>query len=324
LLQQVESLPAVESASAINHLPIAGDIWTLGFTVDGRPTAAPGEGLSAAYRIVRPNYFQTMRISLLKGRDFTERDAVGTPGVAIINETLARNVFPDEEPIGKLIRVNDGGPNPRAIVGLVKDVKQRDWTSEPGREMYLPYLQNPAPNYLTLMIRTKTDPSTLAAAVRSEVWALDKDVPVSQVMTVEKAIADAMAQPRFNMLLLNIFSALALILAAIGIYGVMSYAVTQRTHEIGIRMAMGAGARDVIGLVVGQAVALALIGVGIGLAAALVLGRVISGLLFGVSPSDLLTFVVVSAMLTGVALGASFIPARRATKVDPMVALRYE
>jgi len=324
LIERVGALPGVESASAINHLPLAGDIWTLGFTVEGRPAPPPGEGPSAAYRIIRPNYFHTMGISLLKGRDFTEHDAAGTPGVAIINEAFARNIWPHEDPIGKRIRVNDDGPDPREIVGIVKDVKQREWTAEPMREMYLPYLQNPAPSYLTLVARTTADPLSLAAAVRNEVWTIDKDVPVSQVASMEQVIAGATGGPRFNLLLLNLFASVALILAAVGIYGVMAYSVSQRTHEIGIRLALGAQTTDVIKLVVGQGMALTLIGVAIGLAAAFAVTRLMSSLLFGVSATDPLTFAVIALLLLLVALVACYLPARRATKVDPMVALRYE
>ncbi|MGA9770145.1 MAG: ABC transporter permease [Blastocatellia bacterium] len=324
LNERVENLPGVESASAINHLPLAGDIWGVGFTIEGRPAPLPGEGIGAVYRIVRPNYFQTMGARLVRGRDFTERDNEHAPGVIIINEAMARRHWAGEDPIGKRIMVSMGDTSPREIVAIVKDVKQGDWAAEPRPEMYLPYLQATSPRYLTLVIRTSAEPMKLAATVQGEVWAIDKNLPVSDIMSMEDAISAAIAQQRFNMLLLGIFAAVALVLAVVGIYGVMSYSVTQRTHEIGIRMALGASAGDVLRMIVGQGMALVAIGIGVGLVGAFALTRLMESLLFGVSVTDPLTFIAISVVLAGVALGACFIPARRATKVDPMIALRYE
>ncbi len=324
LLERVEGLPGVQSASAINHLPLAGDIWGIGFTIEGRPAPLPGEGLAAVYRIVRPKYFQTMGATLVAGRDFTERDNDTAPGVVIINEAMARRHWPGEDPIGKRITVTLNDTAPREIVAVVKDVKQGDWTAKPLPEIYLPYLQATSPRYLTLVVRTSSDPMRLAAAVQSEVWTIDKNLPVSEIMSMEDAISASIAQQRFNMLLLGIFAAVALVLAIVGIYGVMSYSVTQRTHEIGIRMALGARSSDVLRMIVGQGMVLVAVGIGVGLVGAFLLTRLMESLLFGVSVTDPLTFIAISIVLAGVALGACFIPARRATKVDPMIALRYE
>jgi putative ABC transport system permease protein len=267
-----------------------------------------------------------MRVPLIKGREFGEQDARKAPKVAIVNETLARRYFPDEDPIGKRVTLEDDNPTPESwatIVGVVGDTKPRSLDREPVAETYSPYTQETEP-FMALMIRTTADSTKVAAAVRNEVEALDKDQPVYSVRTLSSIMSESVATPRFRTLLLGIFAAVALILAAVGIYGVISYSVTQRTHEIGIRMALGAQASDVLRLVVGHGLLLALAGVAIGLVASFFLTQLLSGLLFGVSATDTLTFVVISVLLTGVALAASFVPARRAMKVDPMVALRYE
>jgi putative ABC transport system permease protein len=324
LLERVESLPGVESASAINHLPLVGDIWGLGFTIEGRPAPLPGERPVGVYRIVQPNYFQTMGATLVAGRDFTERDNETSPGTVIINEAMAHRYWPGEDPIGKRIELSGEDSYPREIVAVIKDVKQGDWTAKPRPEFYLPHRQAASPRYLTLVVRTSSAPLQLAAAVQSEVWTIDKNLPVSEVMSFEQAISTSIAEQRFNMLLLGIFAAVALILAVVGIYGVMSYSVTQRTHEIGIRMALGAQSSDVLRMITGQGMALVAIGIGVGLVGAFLLTRLMESLLFGVSVTDPATFIAIPLILAGVALGACFVPARRATKVDPMVALRYE
>jgi putative ABC transport system permease protein len=324
LIKRIEALPSVQSASAINHLPLAGDTWRIGFAIEGRPVPPPEERTAAIYRIVRPNYFQTMSTSIIKGRDFTDRDTKEAPGVVIINESFARRYWPDEDPLGKRITITDGDPTVREIVGVVRDLKQSDWTAEPVQEMYLPHYQSAEPRYMTLVVRSASDPTGLIGAVQNEVWAIDKDLPVAQIMSMEQVISDSVGQQRFNMLLLGIFAGLAMTLAAIGIYGVMSYSVTQRKHEIGIRMALGAKQSDVLWMIVKQAMTLTAIGVSLGLIAAFLLTRLMSSLLYGVSATDPATFFAIPLLLAGVALGASFVPARRATKVDPMVALRYE
>jgi putative ABC transport system permease protein len=334
LLRDVRSLPGVESASAINHAPLIGDTWGFPYSIEGRPATRPGEGLSATYRVSLPGYFQTMGIPLERGRDFTEQDNLSAPGAIIINDRLARTYFPGADPIGKRITLDDLDKNPAwlTIVGVVKDVKQGDWAAQAKPEIYLPYLQshtyleNPSSHfaYLTLVVRTAGSPSSLASAIDDRVWAYDKNLPISQVETMEQAVAESVAQPRFYLVMLTVFAGTALLLAAVGIYGVMSYSVARRTHEIGIRMALGARPADVLRLVVGQALALAVAGVSIGLAASLVLTRELASILYGVRATDPLTFIVVAMILTMVAVLASFLPARRAMKVDPLVALRYE
>ncbi len=334
LLEQVRGLPGVRSVSAINHLPLAGDLWTKPMLIEGKPVPRPGEAPEAVYRVVLPGYFSTMNIPMLRGRDVTESDNLGSPPVVVVNEALAHQFWPGENPIGKRLTLGDTLENPRwlTVAGVVKNAKQEDWAAPPYIEMYLPYLQShdyledPHSHfaYLTLVVRTKGDPASLAPAIESKVWALDKNVTVSEVQTMDQVVTDSTAQPRFYLVLLGAFAAVALTLAAVGIYGVMSYSISRRTHEIGIRMALGAKESDVLKLVTGQGMILALIGAAAGLVGALLLTRLMSSLLYGVKPTDPLTFIVVSIVLIVVALLASYIPARRATKVDPMVVLRHE
>jgi putative ABC transport system permease protein len=266
-----------------------------------------------------------MGIPLLKGREFDSRDTASSPPVVIVNETFARRFFPDEDPIGK--RFVYGSPVPNnpwiTIVGVVADMRRTGFEREVRPETFLPQDQNPD-NALTIVARTASDPASFANALRNEVWAVDKDQSVFEIQTMDQMLSQMTSQRRFTMLLLGILAGVALILAAVGIYGVISYSVTQRTHEIGIRLALGAQASDVFRLIVGQAIILAFVGVAVGLIAAFLLTRWMHGLLYGVSATDPLTFAAISVVLTGVALGASYVPARRAMKVDPMVALRYE
>ena len=320
LLQQVESLPGVESAGIINGLPVSFQGGGSTFTIEGRAEAEATTPM-CTYRIISPDYFRTMRIPLVSGRDISRHDSETAEHVAIISESLARQVWPDGNALGQRIKWG-GDDSPMSIVGIVKDVKL-SLTAEIKPHVYIPYSQVHIAPY-EMVIRTKTDAPALSAAIRSEVWSIDKDQPVSNIRTVEQILSGSIARPRFNLLLLGIFAALAMALAAVGIYGVMSYTVTQNTREIGIRMALGARPGDVLKFVVGQGLALTLIGVGIGIAAAFALTRLMENLLFEVTATDPATFVLYSAILTGVALVACFVPARRATKVDPMVALRYE
>jgi putative ABC transport system permease protein len=267
-----------------------------------------------------------MGIELLQGRLFGEQDRAGSPRVAVISETMARRLWPGENPVAKRFKP---GPSDSSIpwfevVGVVKDVRQYELNADPKLQMYLPYVQPTAfqPSYL--VVRADVEPLSLAAAVRKAVWEIDQDQPVSNVRTMEDVLSESIARQRFSTLLLGIFAAVALALAAVGIYGVMSYSVTQRRHEIGIRMALGAQGRDVLRLVIGQGMRLALAGVMTGLVAAFGLTRLMQGLLFGVSATDPLTFALLSFLLATIALLACWVPARRATRVDPMAALHYE
>jgi len=324
LLQRVDALPGVQAASAINHLPLSGDVWTLSVNIEGRPAPQPGEKQGAVYRIVRPDYFRTMGAMLLKGRDFTARDNDSSPPVVIINEPFANRYWPNEDPLGKRIEVGDDGPNPREIVGVVKAVKQNQWTAEPAPEMYLPHLQSPSPRALTLVVRGNSDPLALVGPVENQIWSIDKNLPVSEIRTMQEVVAGSIEQHRFNLFLLGLFALVALVLAMVGTYGVMSESVAARTQEIGIRMALGARTVDVLTMVVRQGMALAAIGIGIGLVGAFWLTQFMSRLLYEVSPTDNATFLLIPLVVAVVILCACLIPARRATKVDPLIALRYE
>jgi putative ABC transport system permease protein len=322
LLENVSRLPGVEAAGAGVVLPLDDD-FVLGFEIEGRPPVPAGEDQSTNYYAVTPDYFKAMGIPLRKGRLFDDRDRAGATRVIIINETMARQLFPDEDPIGKRIHVTMGKKLYREVVGVVGDVKQYGLDQKTPFETYEPFAQEPF-TQMSLVVRAAGDPAQLSNSIRGEVLSIDKDQPVSSIKPLAELVRSSIAQQRFAMLLLGIFAAVALLLATVGIYGVMSYSVTQRTHEIGIRMALGASPRRVLRLVVGHGLWLTLIGVAVGLGVALLLTKVMTSLLFGVSPTDPATFVVFSASLAVVALIACMVPARRATKVDPMIALRYE
>ncbi|HZM88285.1 MAG TPA: ABC transporter permease [Blastocatellia bacterium] len=322
LVERTSALPGVVAAGATQSLPIQDD-FLVGFDIQGRPPVPPGEGKSTNYYAVTTDYFKAMGIQLLRGRLFTEQDNSKAPPVAIINETMAKQYFPDEDPIGQRIHLTQGPDKFREIVGIVGDVKQYGLAQPSPLQTYEPYLQMPFSS-LTLVVRTEGNPASLSGAIRGEVLAIDKEQPVSRIRTLDQIISGSVQQQRFLMLLLGVFAAVALILAAVGLYGVMNYAVTQRTHEIGIRMALGANAGAVLRLIVGHGMMLALIGVAIGLAGAFAVTRVMESLLFSVSTTDPSTFASVSVVLTGVALVACLAPARRAIKVDPMLALRHE
>ena len=334
VLHKVSAVPAVESASGINHLPLAGDEWGFPFHIEGRPPERPGEDLVATYRVVFPGYFQTMCIPILRGRDVTDADNLRSPGVIVINEYLARRYWPGEDAIGKRITFDDPAKNPSwlTVVGVAKNTARSNWVSPPEEEVFLPYLQNrayldtPSPPfaYLTLVVRASRDPAGLAPDIRGAIRSLDKNIPISEVQTMNQVVAEANGQSRFYMVLLGAFAVVALVLAGVGIYGVMSYSVSRRTHEIGVRMALGAEGRDVLKLVVFQGIIQAMAGIAVGLAGALALSRLMADLLYGTRPTDPVTFVAAVLMLCGVAVAASYIPARRASRVDPMVALRYE
>jgi len=326
LFERVKNLPGVKSVAGINPLPLSNSNVSYRFVVEGAPFVPLADRPYAGVRVVTPGYFQTMNIRQLKGRAFTEQDRENTPYVTVINEALASRYWPNQDPLGKRLGILDeesGKQEWREIVGVVGNVRHKALEIEVMPEAYFPYKQSPQ-NFMSLVVRTASDPSSLVAAIRSQVLSVDKDQPVSDVMTMEQRVARSVASRRFVMLLLGSFSVLALGMAAVGIYGVMAYLVIQRTQEIGIRMALGAQKRDVLKLVVGKGMALALIGAAIGLVASLFLTRLMRSLLFEVTPTDGLTFVIVSVVLLTVALLACYIPARRATRVDPLVALRYE
>jgi predicted permease len=306
ILEKVAAVPGVRQASMTNHLPIGGDVWSLNRAVEGRPIAERGKELTAVYRVSRPNYFATMRIPIVAGRDFDDHDTEATPLVMIINEALAQREFPHENPLGKQITLGDGRGNPKwsTIIGVVKNVKQGSWTDPANDEMYIPFRQSgdfffsgagPHAAGMTLVVSTNIDAASLARAVKSAVWSVDRNLPVSHVETLENTIGNATWQSRFSLLLIGIFSALALVLAMIGIYGVMAYEVAQRTHEIGIRMALGANRGGIASLIARQSLPVALIGLVCGLGAASALSRLLRGMLYEIDPADPATFAVVAA-----------------------------
>jgi predicted permease len=322
-LARVAAVPGVRSASGANHLPLAGDLWTFGFRVEGQPIPAPGNEPSAVFRLSFPRYFETMRIPLEQGRDFTDRDDANAPRVAIVNQTMSRRYWPDTGAIGKRFR---NGPNDpwATVVGIVRDAGQRDWGSAADSEFYLPFPQSDSQNYFTLVARTAGDPRALAESIEKAVWTLDPDLPIAEVQSMDQVVSRAVWQPRFSTTLLGGFAALALALAAIGIYGVISYGVGQRQREIGIRMALGARPGDVQRSVMGESAKLAALGSAIGIAGALLLTRYLQTLLYQVSATDPAVISLAACALGAVALAAAWLPARRATRVDPSVALRGE
>ena len=328
---RIKSLPGVESAAFSNGIPLGGTADT-SFAIVGRAKPEPGKQPQTMLYIPSPDYLQAMGIRLIKGRFFTMQDTQDSPRVAVIDEMFARQQFPNEEPLGHYL-AGDGKDNPDAeIVGVVAHVKHFGLDAEERvqPQLYLPFNQAPddllpilSPR-MSLVIRTTTDPLSVVAAVRREVQTLDPNQPVFNVSTMEKTLDQSLGTQRLSMALLAVLASLALILAAVGIYGVMSYTVTQRTHEIGIRMAIGAQRRDVFRLVIGRGMVLVLIGVALGLIASFSLTRLMRTMIFGVAPTDPATFVTIAILLTSVALVACYVPGRRATKVDPLVALRYE
>jgi putative ABC transport system permease protein len=318
-LERIRALPGVISAGAVGELPLAGGVRSATFTIEGRQTGPNEAPPHSDIRTITPGYFQTMKIPLRTGRDFTEQDNAGVRPVAMIDETLAQLYWPGEDPIGKRLDLqfeSGDGPVWREIVGVVGRIKYKG-------QIFYPLAQGRTSG-MHLVARTTTDPLSLVSAVRGVIRDVDPEQTVYRVMTMEQVVADAVARPRLTMLLLGLLAALALSLAVVGVYGVMSYAVAQRTQEIGIRMALGAKAGDVLKFIIRQGMKLVLIGIGIGLMGALALTRLMTNLLFGVGATDPVTFIVIALLLTTVALLACWIPARRATKVDPMIALRCE
>ncbi|HWS54860.1 MAG TPA: ABC transporter permease [Pyrinomonadaceae bacterium] len=326
ILERLAALPNVEAVAADSNIPLGTRRNSIAFQIEGRPPASSDQMLRAEAHEVTPNYFRAMGIRQLLGRDFTTSDVVGAQPVVIVNEALARRYFPNEDPIGKRVSTSQPG-EPDAVwfnvVGVVGDVRHAGLAAEPGPQMYWAYYQDPVPN-MSIVVRTKSDPAGIAALVREEIRKADGDIPSFSIRTLEQMAADSLMPSRVTMLLLGFFAAVALVLAAAGIYGIMSYSVSQRRHEIGVRLALGARPRDIIMLILRQGLILTLVGTFLGLLAAFAATRVMSSLLYGVSATDLLTFAGAPLALIAVAVLACLVPARRATKVDPMVALRYE
>jgi putative ABC transport system permease protein len=319
-VEEVESLPTVVSVGATSAGPLFGGREPDEFTIAGRPTPQPGEYPVARRYDVGPNYFRTLGTPLLRGRGFTDTDAQTAPPVAIVNETLARRYFPGVDPLGQQVTMLGG---PMTIVGVVADVQPLRVGDPIEPEIYWPYRQRP--RYATyLLIRTASDPANAVRPIESRLQALDPDMEISSFRTMEELLDRQLVRPRFNMLLIGVFASVALLLAAIGIYGVISYSVAQRTREIGVRVALGAEERDIFGSVVGRGMILSVSGIAIGLVGALAVTRVLSSLLVGVRPTDPLTFAAIAALLMLVAFLASYVPARRASRVDAIVALRSE
>jgi putative ABC transport system permease protein len=325
LLDGLNSLTGVE-AGMISELPLSGDQLTHNFVIEGRPPVAVGEEPELMTRSVGGDYFRALSIPLLQGRDFGAQDRSDTPMVGLVNESFVREYFPDESPIGARISWARGPRTWMTIIGVVGDVKHFGLNQPEAPAFYSSYAQlnQSWKRWMYMAVRSDMDMATLTAEVKKQIWAIDKLIPVTKVQTMREVMAASIAGQQFNMTLMGIFAGVALVLAAVGIYGVASYSVTQRTREIGIRMALGAQGSDVLRLILRQGAMLAAIGVAIGVVAAFALTRFMSSLLYGVSATDPLTFAVISLVLAGVALVACFVPARRATKVDPMVALRYE
>ncbi|HKO60924.1 MAG TPA: ABC transporter permease [Pyrinomonadaceae bacterium] len=323
--EKIKSVPGVEAAGGALFMPLGGDTLNVGrsWIREGRPFT-PEESANATYRVITPDYFRALQAPVVAGRAFTDQDNNDSLKVVIINEKMARLGWPGESPIGKRITIWRDEKFPREIVGVVGDTKA-SLDTEVGAQMYVPYSQDAGWGSLTFVIRTTTgDPASLAPAVRNEIRSLDKSLPVYNVKTMDDVLAASVADRRTSMLLFSTFAVVAILLSMIGIYGVTAYYVTQRTHEIGIRMALGAQLRDVLTLILKRGVALALIGLGVGLAGAFALTRLLTTLLFGVKPVDVMTFAIGSVCVIAVAVLACYVPARRATKVNPLVALRYE
>jgi putative ABC transport system permease protein len=329
LLERVQALPGVQSAGTVTALPLGGINSNASFEIEGKPRSPDDAPQNADYRMISEDYFRAMGIPLVRGRYFEESDRESAPAVVIINEAMT-SFWPNEDPVGKRINLGVPGSPWLTIVGIAKDIKHQGLDLRAKPEMYFLHSQNAygtalgLARYMTVVARTSSGPMTLAGPIKSIVQTLDKDLPVARIQTMEQVLSNSVSQPRFTMLLLAAFGVLALALAAVGVYGVVSFSVVQRTHEFGIRMALGADARDVMKLVLREGLVIVSMGVAIGIALAFAATRLISSVLFSVSPSDPLTFLAISLLLVGVALGACFVPGRRATKVDPMEALRYE
>jgi putative ABC transport system permease protein len=326
LFDELKAVPGVQAAGASTSLPLTGHNSGIGFIMEGQPVPPLPEIPIVWFRIVNSDYFRAMQIPLIRGRLFTDQDQTGPP-VALINATLARRFWPNEDPIGK--RFTNAPPRPdhpttwMTIIGIVGDLRHKGLDEPADAEIFWPYQQH-SPGIVSVVVRTQSEAGKFAPLLQRAVSGIDKNQPVSQVRSMEDILAGSIAPQRLSVLLLGTFAGLALTLAAVGIYGVISFSVTRRTREIGVRMTLGAKAADIMSMIVGQAFVLTLVGVVIGLAAAFALTRYLGSLLFGITATDPLVLAGVSVLLITVAVAASFVPARRAASVDPLVALRHE
>ncbi|MGA9770147.1 MAG: ABC transporter permease [Blastocatellia bacterium] len=325
-IDRISALPGVQAAGAVSALPFHDNsiVITGTFTIEDQPQPPPGTEPSAYLTAATSDYFTAMSIPLRRGRFFTRFDRAGAPPVVLIGETLARRYWPNEDPVGKKIKLGFFGETAtREIIGIVGDARHKGLDSDPRAEIFLPHLQEPYGS-MTYIVRTTGDPSLLLQAVKGEIWAVNKNLPFSSVATIEELVSRSLGERRFNLLLLGSFAAIALALASLGIYGLISFSTSRRTHEIGVRMALGAQTSDILRMILKEGMMLTVAGVGLGLAASMALTRLLSSFLFGVSSTDPLVYTGVSLLLAAVALLACYIPARRAMKIDPGVALRYE
>jgi putative ABC transport system permease protein len=328
-LDRAASLPGVLSAAAINHLPLAGDTWSTTFLLDDRPEPAPGESFRAVYRVISPGYFKTMGTRLLRGREFDGTDVNPETPAVVINKVMAERYWPSQNPLGKRLRTDTASPWMK-VIGVIQNVRQREWTTEAVSECYFNYLQAPghfrgaASSAMTFVMRTSGDPHAAVKPLEDIVWSQDPRIPFVDIATMDEVVTIALRQPRVYTFILGVFAFVALSLATLGIYGVISYSVAQRTQEMGVRMAVGASPRDLIRLVLGGGLKVVGLGVVVGLALSLALSRVIAKLLFGIQPDDLVTICGVAAVVFTVAIVASYVPARRISRIDPVSALRIE
>ncbi len=320
--RRIANLSGVEHAAFVSALPLSGSNSDSSFVIEGRNASREKVSPDEEIRVITPDYFRVLHTPLLQGRFFADSDTADSSKVVIINRVFARKYWPNEDALGKRISISDQNPRWMTVVGIVGDIKHRALDLDAKPEFYLPHTQLPS-RFMVLAVRSMQDPRSLTQAIRRELLSIDPDQPVANVRTLEQVISDSIGPRRMSVVLLGVFAGIALLLASVGIYGVMSYLVVQRTHEIGVRMALGAQARDVVALVVGHALRLVGIGTGIGLVLALVSTRALSALLYGVDAFDLATFVLVTFALAAIALLASYIPALRASRADPMIALGH-